>query len=59
MKLTQIAATLLAMGWGTHIDIRPAIASHTAQAMQEQAQLRKKQKQFKKSHGKATQSGDL
>lgn len=51
MKLRLISATLLAMGWGKNIPTSAAIASHTAQAVREEAQLRKKQKQFK--HGKS------
>lgn len=45
MKLTKIAATLYAMGYGRHIDTRPAIA-HIAML---QLQTRKMSKQFKKT----------
>ena len=53
MKLTHIAATIYAMGWGRHIAIAPAIAAIAGQ----QIQLRKMQRQFKKT-GK-TQAAEL
>lgn len=49
MKLTHIAATLISMRWGKHIATAPAIASMTQQALQEAAQLRKKQKEFRRN----------